>query len=122
MGGQGVILSHTMDPSGEIFRWLTEQSLGGVAAVVEGRIAWANSRLGEMLGYTAEELIGMPAELVVAEVDRHAVMQEISAQMAGKSGDIRSAFRARRKNGSQIPLEVYGNHGTFQGKPAAIGL
>src|SRR5712691_6590020 len=122
MGGQGVILSHTMDPSGEIFRWLTEQSLAGVAAVVEGRIAWANAQLGEMLGYTAEELIGMPAELVVAEVDRAAVMEEISAQIAGKSGDIRGAFRARCKNGSQIPLEVYGNHGTFQGKPAAIGL
>ncbi|HEX9577388.1 MAG TPA: sensor domain-containing diguanylate cyclase, partial [Myxococcales bacterium] len=111
-----------MDPSGEIFRWLTAQSLAGVAAVVEGRIAWANAQLGEMLGYTAEELIGMPAELVVAEVDRAAVMEEISAQIAGKSGDIRSAFRARCKNGSQIPLEVYGNHGTFQGKPAAIGL
>src|SRR5438445_7684027 len=98
MGGQGVILSHIMDAVGEIFRWLTEQSLGGVAAVVEGRIAWANARLGEMLGYTAEELMGMPAEQVVAEVDRPLVMAEISAQMIGKGADIRSAFRARRKD------------------------
>src|SRR2546430_7270845 len=115
MGAQGVILSY-MDPVGEIFRWLTEQSLGGVAAVVEGKVVWANARLAEMLGYTVEELIGMDAGQVVAAPDRAAVLQEISAQMVGKGADIRSAFRAVRKDGSIIPLEVYGNHGTFQGK------
>src|SRR4051812_15582702 len=118
MGGQGVILSHTMpplDPVGEIFRWLTEQSLAGVAAVVDGRVAWANDRLAEMLGYTSQELIGMLAGDVVAEVDREPVLTAISKQAQGGAADIRSAFRARRKNGSRIPLEVYGNHGTFQG-------
>src|SRR5206468_9751304 len=28
----------------------------------------------------------------------------------------------RRKDGQSLPVEVHGNHGTFQGKPAAIGL
>jgi diguanylate cyclase (GGDEF)-like protein/PAS domain S-box-containing protein len=111
-----------VDGVGEIFRWLTEQSLAGVAAVVEGRIAWANGRLAELLGYTTDELVGMPAGELVAEVDRPEVMRHVLAQSEGNGADIRSAFRARRKNGSRIPLEVYGHHGTFQGKPAAIGL
>jgi len=111
-----------LDRSSEIFHWLTEQSLAGVAAVVEGRIAWANARLGEMLGYRNEELIGMPAGDLVAEVDRAEVMRHIGSQVEGNGGDIRSAFRAQRKDGSRVPLEVYGHHGTFAGKPAAIGL
>ena len=106
----------------EIFRWLTEQSLAGVAAVSEGRVAWANARFAEMLGYQPGELDGLPAELVVMERDRHEVLRHIEAQIAGSRGDIRSAFRARKKDGSPLPIEVYGNHGTFQGKPAAIGL
>src|SRR5204863_295953 len=105
-----------------IYRWLTEQSLAGVAAVVDGRVAFVNQRFAEMLGYTAEELDGVPAEQLVAEADRTQVMVQIGAQAAGATVEIHSAFRARRKDGSHLPLEVYGNHGTFHGKPAAIGL
>jgi diguanylate cyclase (GGDEF)-like protein/PAS domain S-box-containing protein len=111
-----------LDRFPEIFHWLTEQSLAGVAAVVEGRIAWANARLGEMLGYRNEELLGMPAADLVAEVDRAEVMRHIASQIEGNGGDVRSAFRAQRKDGSRVPLEVYGHRGTFEGKPAAIGL
>ena len=105
-----------------IYRWLTEQSLAGVAAVVDGRIAFANVRFAEMLGYTPEELDGMPARELIAEADRAQVMVQIGAQAEGVSGDIHSAFRARRKDGTNLPVQVYGNHGTFHGKPAAIGL
>src|SRR5881398_2182593 len=105
-----------------IYRWLTEQSLAGVAAVVDGRVAFVNARFAEMLGYTAEELDGLPAEQLIAEVDREQAMVHISAQAAGVTVEIHSAFRARRKDGSHLPIEVYGNHGSFHGKPAAIGL
>jgi PAS domain S-box-containing protein len=115
------ILSFPMDEVGEIYRWLTEQSLAGVAAVVEGRVAFANARFAEMLGYAPAELAGLPAGELIAEADRRQALGLIADQATG-AADIRSAFRARRKDGSSLPLEVYGHHGTFQGKPAAIGL
>jgi len=111
-----------MDALGEIYRWVTEQSLAGVAAVVDGNIAFANARLAEMLGYSPEELIGLPAEKLIAEVDRYEVLRRVGEQADGSASEIRSAFRFRRKDGTSLPVEVYGNHGTFQGKPAAIGL
>ena len=111
-----------MDPVSEIHRWVTEQSLAGVAAVVEGRIAFANARLAEMLGYETTELLGLPVEKLIAEVDRYEVLRRIGEQAAGDQGAIRSAFRVLRKDGTSLPVEVYGNHGTFQGRPAAIGL
>src|SRR5256885_59096 len=111
-----------MDPVSEIQRWMTEQSLTGVAAVVDGCIAFANQRLAEMLGYEPAELVGMAAEKLIADVDRYEVLRRIGEQAEGSSEQIRSAFRCRRKDGSSLPVEVYGNHGTFQGRPAAIGL
>jgi diguanylate cyclase (GGDEF)-like protein/PAS domain S-box-containing protein len=111
-----------MDAVGEIYRWLTEQSLSGVAAVVDGKVVFANARLAQMLGYPPEELQGLPVSQLVAEEDRAQVLQHIGAQAEGARADIHSAFRARRKDGSTLPVEVYGNHGVFQGRPAAIGL
>ena len=111
-----------MDAVEEIHRWLTEQSLGGVAAVVDGRIAYANRRLAEMLGYSVEELTGMPAAQIIDEEHRVEVMRRIGEQAEGKTPEIRSSFRFRRKDGQSLPVEVYGNHGSFQGRPAAIGL
>ena len=111
-----------MDAVGEIFRWLTEQSLAGVAAVVDGRIAFANARLAELLGYDPEELLGLPVEKLIAGADKAQVLGHIGAQAEGVAGDIHGAFRLLRKDQSTLPVEVYGNHGTFEGKPAAIGL
>ena len=111
-----------MDAVGEIFRWLTEQSLAGVAAVVDDRIAFANARLGELLGYAPGELLGLPVEQLIADADKAQVLLHVGAQAEGVAGDIHGAFRMLRKDGSTLPVEVYGNHGTFEGRPAAIGL
>ena len=93
-----------------IYRWLTEQSLAGVAAVVDGRVAFANARFAEMLGHTAEELDGVPADALIAEADREQVMVQIGAQAAGVTAEIHSAFRARRRD-----QERYGGHPSLAG-------
>src|SRR5471030_13336 len=111
-----------MDSAAEIHRWLTDQSLAGVGAVARGRVVFANARLHELLGYGPGELIGVPVEDLVAERDQLAAATSILERSAAQAADIRGAFRARRKDGSSVPMEVHGKNGTFQGQPAAIGL
>jgi diguanylate cyclase (GGDEF)-like protein/PAS domain S-box-containing protein len=111
-----------MDSAAEIHSWLTDQSLAGVGAVAEGRVVFANARLHELLGYGPGELVGVTVEDLVAEQDQLDAAKGILERSAAQAEDIRGAFRARRKDGSGVPMEVHGKHGTFQGQPAAIGL
>jgi diguanylate cyclase (GGDEF)-like protein/PAS domain S-box-containing protein len=111
-----------MDSDAEIHRWLTEQSLAGVGAVVAGRVVFANARLHEMLGYGPGELIGVPVEALVAQRDEVEMVKVILEQSEGGARDIKGAFGARKKDGTALPVEVYGNHRTLHGQPAAIGL
>ena len=111
-----------MDSAAEIHSWLIDQSLAGVGAVAEGRVVFANARLHELLGYGPGELVGVTVEELVAERDQLDAAKGILEHSAAQAADIRGAFRARRKDGSGVPMEVHGKHGTFQGQPAAIGL
>src|SRR5437868_14381136 len=106
----------------ELHRWLTEQSIAGVAVVQEGRVTYANARFCAMLGFVTGELDGTPVAQLIADADREEVLAFIRLQVAGGRTDVRSAFRGRRKDGTTVPLEVHGSAGTVHGKPAVVGV
>jgi PAS domain S-box-containing protein len=96
--------------SEERFRTLLETApdpIFGVAA--DGRITFASPRVQAVLGYEPDELVGQPIETLVPEPlhDVHRAHRDayVAAPTTRSMGVGRELF-ARRKDGSEIPVEI----------------
>jgi PAS domain S-box-containing protein len=83
---------------------------GGVfIADTDGRIAAVNQLLERLCGYTREELIGQPVELILPEALRPSSSETRAAFIAAPDARQVAAGRsllARRRDGSQFPVEI----------------
>jgi len=107
------------------YRSLVENSLQGIYILQEGRIAFANDYLGEMLGYSAAELCALPPEAFWALIhpeDRDIVMERSKARHAGENPPDRYSFRVRRKDSAYAWLEQQVALTTLDGAPAVQGF
>ena len=94
----------------DLFRLATESSLSGVVLVNEqGHIILVNSQVEKLFGYRREELVGRPVDILVPErfAGHHPAHRAkfIAAPTARAMGAGRELF-ARRKNGSEFPVEI----------------
>jgi len=108
--------------SEEKYRTLVEQSLQGVMIVRGPRlhIAFANPALTEIIGYSVEELTHMSHQKVEAMIhpEHQEVLQRFRDRLKGKSVPSRYEFRAIRKDGAVVWLQMSSNLIEYQGKPA----
>ena len=104
------------------FRSLVEQSLVGIYIIQDGRIAYVNPALAEIVGYPLDELIGADAiALFIHEDDRAMVHRKIRQRDEGEIEMARYTFRVRRKDGTVVHVEVHGARTEHDGHPAIIG-
>jgi PAS domain S-box-containing protein len=106
------------------FRGLIEQSLVGVYIIQDGRFAYANPRFAEMFGFAdPADVVGEVAvsDLVQPE-DRDKVSGNLRKRIAGEVDSINYAFVGRRRDGSQLDVEVFGRRMEHEGRPAVIGV
>ena len=104
------------------FRGIVEQSLVGIYVIQDGRYQYVNPKLAEIFGYTVEEMLALNSVMdLVTEEDRHVVTDNIRKRIDGEVQTVRYSFRALRKDGEEIELEVHGAGTEFQGQPAVIG-
>ncbi len=104
------------------FRGIVEQSLVGIYLIQDGRYQYVNPKLAEIFGYSVDEMLAMPSVMeLVHEEDRPAVEDNIRRRINGEVQTVRYSFRAMRKDGEQIELEVHGAGTEFQGRPGVIG-
>src|SRR5579871_1252186 len=68
---------------------------------VEGTILGWNGAATELLGYTAEEMIGQPWHLLVSAADAKDIARAGQLLQAGE-GSVRITSRLRRKDGKEI--------------------
>ncbi|MCC6677085.1 MAG: PAS domain S-box protein [Phycisphaerales bacterium] len=89
------------------FRSMIENSHGGVMMMgADGRVVYDNGGLDRLLGYSAGELVGRPANDVVHPEDLPAVVAH-DAEVAAMPGGHRSIeFRAAHRNGSWRWIET----------------
>jgi two-component system, cell cycle sensor histidine kinase and response regulator CckA len=113
--------------SGEArFRALMESASQGIIAIDRtGRIEIVNRKAEELFGYTREEMIGSPIEILLPEAMRHAH----EAHRQGYFGSphprpmgIGLELAGRRKNGEQFPLEISLNHIQMDGQAMGIAF
>lgn len=106
------------------FRSFVEQSLVGLYMAQSNRLVYVNPKLAEMMGYDdAQQMIGMSlAEL--AWVDDVAHHMSHYQQLEKDGGTMHYTYRARRRDGTHIWLEVQGSICEYNSAPAvlAVGL
>jgi PAS domain S-box-containing protein len=104
------------------FRRLVENSFVGVYILQDGGFKYVNPRICEIMGYDARELTGgmMVTDTVVPE-ERARVQENMRRHMAGETPRLWYTFRALRKDGAQIELELAGTRTEHKGRPAIIG-
>jgi len=103
-------------------RALLENALVGVYVNQDEKIAYANPKLAEMLGYEHDELIGMSGLEVVAPQNRALVHNKLQERISGKVKVDQYTFTALRKDGSTFPAEIFSSWVQFCGKPASQGI
>lgn len=97
-------------PSEQNLRLVIEASPSGMIMVdSEGLIVLVNSQIEKQFGYSREELLGLPIEVLVPDAARQRHKQDRSAYterpVTRSMGTGRELF-GLRKDGSQIPVEI----------------
>jgi diguanylate cyclase (GGDEF)-like protein/PAS domain S-box-containing protein len=106
----------------ETYRLLVEESLVGVYMVQDERLIYANRRLGELFGYTREEMLGLPSVLnVIAKSHRDTVKEAMRQRLNGEIDEIEYTVGGVRKDGKRIHLDVRSVRTLHKGRPAVIG-
>ena len=109
------------------YRLLVEKSLQGImiAQNTPLRIAFANTSMGKMLGYKPEEFISLsPARVagLVHQDDRAVFFERFKSRLEGKETETNYEFRAVRKDGSILWMEVFSSAIKYNGKPAVQAM
>ncbi len=110
--------------SEEKFRTMVENSIQGIFIIQDFRIVYANEALAQITGYGIEELISLPPGKIQGLVhpeDQEMVWGRMRERLAGKDVPSRYDFKAVRKDGDTLWLEMVVGRTEFQGKPAVQG-
>ncbi|THF61308.1 PAS domain S-box protein [Pseudothauera rhizosphaerae] len=103
------------------FRGLVERSLVGVYLIQDGVMSYANPRLAEWFGYPSDEIAGVPVDDLVASEDVLLVREMLRQRLEAGVLHLNYGFRARRRDGSVFPVEVFGTRIDIDGRLAVIG-
>jgi PAS domain S-box-containing protein len=103
------------DELATLYRSLVEQAFDGLVIIREGELVYANPAFAVMTGYEPEEVLGMNVMCFVAPGSQELVAAHIAA-------GTEACYRAvgRRKDGSEIAVEIVGRMCTFRGAPARL--
>ncbi len=110
--------------SEEKYRCMVEHSLQGIVIVQDFRIVYSNSAFAKISGYTAEELLALSPEEVKELVhpdDRNLVWGRMKKRLQGEEVPSRYEFRAIKKDGTVIWLQMVASRIEYRGKLAVQG-
>jgi diguanylate cyclase (GGDEF)-like protein/PAS domain S-box-containing protein len=107
-------------PADPEFRQLVERAPVGTYVIQSERYRYANPKLGEILGYEPGELAGAEVAPLVVEADRAGVLSRIRGIAVGAEA-ASYAFRAIRKDGEIVDVEVHESASELEGHAVVIG-
>jgi len=111
-----------LEASEEKFRLLAEKSVVGIYIIQDSKMAYVNPSFAKAFGYSTDEIIGIlsPKDLIHAD-DIQIVMKRLTERLVSETERSKIVYRAIRKDGSLLYIEVYGVLIEYQGKPAVMG-
>jgi PAS domain S-box-containing protein len=106
----------------ERFRAMLEQNISAMVIVEDGVLTYANRRAGEILGYSAEELIGRAMLDLVVAPERENIAAAMRQLLSGERKTVEWNFGALRKDGSVADIGAHAILAMLQGKKAILGI
>ena len=102
------------------FRALTENANVGILVNHHGKHVFANNRLLDLLGYTADEIRATGVKELVYPQEYDKVMARFRERLAGQPvpGVYETVFMT--KSGQAVPVELTAARTTWQGEPAGL--
>ncbi|HTY42455.1 MAG TPA: EAL domain-containing protein [Thermoanaerobaculia bacterium] len=108
------------EPPEPEFRRIVEGAPVGTYVIQNERYRYANPKLGEILGYPSGHLMGSEIAPLVVEADRPSVLARLRSHLVGES-PAPYAYRAIRRDGEIVHVEVHESASELDGEPAIIG-
>jgi PAS domain S-box-containing protein len=105
----------------EKFRSLVENALVGIYILQEDSYSYVNPKYEEIFGYSKGELLGRNAWDVVLADHRDLVIENVRKRTDNELNTIQYSFKAVKKDGTIIDVEVKGSKMFYNGKLAIIG-
>lgn len=105
-----------------LYRGLVEHSMVGLYVVKDGKLAYANPRLAEMFGYAPEQMQDMDILELAAPEQRDAMLAAIRARQSDRAATGRDVFSGRRRDGSEIIIDVHSARIGARGEPIMMGV
>ncbi|MDH5391083.1 MAG: PAS domain S-box protein, partial [Candidatus Bathyarchaeota archaeon] len=85
---------------------LVEEASDGVAMVQDGKVIFANKKAAEIIGYSIEEIIGLPFENVVDEKYLPLATEGYMRIMRGETVPPLAELELMAKTGERVPVEA----------------
>ncbi|WP_437872606.1 PAS domain S-box protein [Sorangium sp. So ce363] len=107
------------------FRSLEEQSWFGMVMVQHGSPVYVSPALSATFGYTVDELIAMNLPFALIDEEQRPLLLSLhegaaSVDRGALSPENQRAFRARRKDGAELYIDVFVARTLFKGAPAIL--
>lgn len=110
----------TIRESEEKYRQLVERANDGVAVIREGEFKYFNPRLIHLLGYSLEEMTGLPFEQVLSPGEKQRVMEILSRRMKGGKGGESYETILVHKDGTPVEVEINLDRISYENRPAEL--
>lgn len=106
------------------YRTISDKAIVGMYVVQDGKMSYVNQAYADILGYgSPDEIIGkIPVEELVAPKDRDNAEELLKKRFSGEIKDVRYKATLIKKDGSEVFVEAHGAIGTYDDKPAIIGI
>ncbi|UCC44086.1 MAG: PAS domain S-box protein [Candidatus Zixiibacteriota bacterium] len=130
LGVEGVVFDITerklveeqLKESEEKYRNLVERANDGVIIVQDGIIAFVNSRMADMVGYSTDELVNTSFIDYVPADERPRIEDIYRRRLQGEKVPDIYEMRGFRKDGREIFIETNSGPITYKGKPAVLAF
>lgn len=110
----------TLSANERQYRSLIESAQEGICVLQEGRVRYANPRVRDLVGYTADEMQGRPFLDFVDPTDRELAQRNYENRLRGQADGLRYPVRLLTRHQGVRWFEVSGVALQWQGGPAAL--
>jgi PAS domain S-box-containing protein len=105
----------------EKFRSLVENSLVGIYIIQDERYTYSNPKHDEIFGYSRNGMLGMSIWKVIPEVSKLTVKSAADKRTDNDIESVYYSYKAERKDGTLIDVEVKETRMQYNGRMAVIG-
>ena len=99
---------------------LVEEARDGVAIIQDVKFVFTNNRLAEIVGYSRDELIGMPFLKLADEKYRQLLKKRYERRLRGEEIPATYEAAAIAKDGERVPIELSATCIDYQGRSADL--